>query len=130
MTKIEVLKLLLAIIFFIVLLGIYRIELSTSFHDKEYNYIKRNRLFGNLIKFFILIYMVISIPIAIGLIILNDDLIVGASQVWAVTFLGIYSVGLLQKKESKYYKKSIFAFVVLWGNILFILYAYYNLFYN
>mgnify|MGYP004503931405 CR=1 FL=1 len=110
--------------------GLYKLELSKRVIDEEYEYIKKNRAFGNLTKYLTIIAIVSVVLLNCKFLINRDYLFVARyGVVWGVYVLFIMCTGFYQKRNSLYYKRGLFAIFSILFSIAGLGYALKHMFF-
>ena len=110
MSRLEMLGYLFIFISISLSMGLYKLEISKRVIDEEFEYIKKHRVFGNLIKY-------LSITSIISLIILNlkfiidkdYKFIVSYGSIWLFFFFFTMLTGVCQKRDSAYFNRGLIA---------------------
>ena len=100
-------------------IGLYKLELSKLVIDKEYEYIKRHRAFGNLTKYLTIIAIVSILLLNLNFLVYKDyEFMSRFGGAWAFFLLFIMCTGFFQKRDSLYYKRGIIAIAsILFGAV-------------
>ena len=98
-------------------IGLYKLELSKRVIDEEYEYIRKDRAFGNLTKYLTIIAIIIVVLLNCKFLIDKDYLFIARYGVaWGIFVLLIMCTGFYQKRNSLYYKRGLLAiFSILIG---------------
>ena len=110
MNKLSILSSAFIVIAIISGIAIYKLEISKTAIDEEYEYIKKHRAFGVLTKYLSIISL-ISLVLLILKIIVNRDytVIVNYGSVWTIFTLISLCTGYFQKRDSLYYSRGLIA---------------------
>ena len=100
-------------------IGLYKLELSKHVIDEEYEYIKKNRAFGNLTKYLSIIVIISILLINLNFLVYKDYVLMSRlGGAWGFFLLFIMCTGFFQKRDSLYYKRGIIAIVsILFGAV-------------
>lgn len=117
MNKLEILGYIWIFISISLSMGLYKLEISKSVIDEEYEYIKKHRAFGDLTKYLAIIAIVSIVLLNFKFLIDKDYVFMARFGVaWGVFVLFIMCTGFYQKRNSLYYKRGLFAiFSILFG---------------
>lgn len=112
-------------------IGLYKLELSKLVIDKEYEYIKRHRAFGNLTKYLTIIAIVSILLLNLNFLVYKDyEFMSRFGGAWAFFLLFIMCTGFFQKRDSLYYKRGIIAIVSILFGALGSAYAFKDIFFK
>ena len=117
MNKLEILGYIWIFISISLSMGLYKLEISKRVIDEEYEYIKKQRAFGDLTKYLAIIAIVSIVLLNFKFLIDKDYVFMARFGVaWGVFVLFIMCTGFYQKRNSLYYKRGLFAiFSILFG---------------
>lgn len=109
---------------------LYKFELSKRIIDKEYEYIKKYRVFGRLTKYLTIISIISIVLIDLKFIIYRDyGFIMTYGGGWVVLGLFTICTGLFQKKNSVYFKRGLMAILSILIFIAVYMYAFRDVFF-
>ena len=125
MNKLSILSSAFIVIAIISGIAIYKLEISKTAIDEEYEYIKKHRAFGVLTKYLSIISL-ISLVLLILKIIVNRDytVIVNYGSVWTIFTLISLCTGYFQKRDSLYYSRGLIAIFSMLMFIAVCIYAF------
>ena len=125
MNKLSILSSAFIVIAIISGIAIYKLEISKTAIDEEYEYIKKHRAFGVLTKYLSIISL-ISLVLLILKIIVNRDytVIVNYGSVWTIFTLVTLCTGYFQKRDSIYYNRGLIAVFSMLMFITVCIYAF------
>ena len=110
---------------------LYKFELSKRIIDKEYEYIKKYRVFGRLTKYLTIISIISIVLIDLKFIIYRDyGFIMTYGGGWVVLGLFTICTGLFQKKNSVYFKRGLMAILSILIFIAVYMYALRDVFFS
>lgn len=100
----------------------YQYEVLNSIKDKKTQYIKLNRKFPVLTKQISYICLVLSpVILVLQFIIINGHIKLYILLLWVLLLLSAFSIGIYQKKSSRYYKDCLKGFFGIWLYIIFVI---------
>lgn len=112
-------------------IGLYKLELSKHVIDEEYEYIKKNRAFGNLTKYLCAIAIVSILLLNLNFLVYKDyEFMSRFGGGWGFFVLFIMCTGFFQKRDSLYYKRGIIAIVSILFGALGSAYAFKDIFFK
>ena len=125
MNKLSILSSAFIVIAIISGIAIYKLEISKTAIDEEYEYIKKHRVFGSLTKYLSIISL-ISLALLILKIIIDRDytVIVSYGSVWTIFTLVTLCTGYFQKRDSIYYNRGLIAVFSMLMFITVCIYAF------
>ena len=112
-------------------IGLYKLELSKHVIDEEYEYIKKNRAFGNLTKYLSIIVIISILLINLNFLVYKDyEFMSHFGGAWGFFLLFIMCTGFFQKRDSLYYKRGIIAIASILFGALGSAYAFKDIFFK
>ena len=123
MNKLSILSSAFIVIAIISGIAIYKLEISKTAIDEEYEYIKKHRAFGVLTKYLSIISL-ISLVLLILKIIIDRDYIVKYGSAWIIFTLIALFTGWYQKRDSIYYSRGLIAVFSMLMFIAVCIYAF------
>ena len=121
MSKFEMLGYFFVFVSMSLSMGLYKLEIRNHPIDKKNEYIKKNRIFGDLTKYLSIISIISLVILNFKILIDKDyNFIVNYGSIWLFFFFFTMLTGFCQKRDSIYFKRSLIAIVsVLFGMIVF-----------
>lgn len=125
MNKLSILSSAFIVITIISGIAIYKLEISKTAINEEYEYIKRHRVFGSLTKYLSIISLISLILLILKIIIDRDyKVIVNYGSVWTIFTLISLCTGYFQKRDSLYYSRGLIAVFSMLMFIAVCIYAF------
>ena len=125
MNKLSILSSAFIVIAIISGVAIYKLEISKTAINEEYEYIKRHRVFGSLTKYLSIISLISLILLILKIIIDRDyKVIVNYGSVWTIFTLITLCTGYFQKRDSLYYSRGLIAIFSMLMFIAVCIYAF------
>ena len=110
MSKLSILSSTFIVIAIISGIAIYKLEISKTAIDEEYEYIKKHRAFGSLTKYLSIISLIGLVLLILKIIIDRDYIvIVNYGSAWTIFTLITLCTGFYQKRDSIYYSRGLIA---------------------
>ena len=121
MSKFEMLGYFFVFVSMSLSMGLYKLEIRNHPIDKKHEYIKKQRIFGDLTKYLSIISIISLVILNFKLLIAKDyNFIVNYGSVWLFFFFFPMFTGFCQKRDSVSLKRSLIAIAsVLFGMIVF-----------
>ena len=108
MSKLSILSSTFIVIAIISGIAIYKLEISKTAIDEEYEYIKKHRAFGALTKYLSIISLIGLVLLILKIIIDRDYIvIVNYGSAWTIFTLITLCTGFYQKRDSIYYSRGL-----------------------
>ena len=108
MNKLSILSSAFIVIAIISGIAIYKLEISKTAIDEEYEYIKKHRAFGALTKYLSIISLIGLVLLILKIIIDRDYIvIVNYGSAWTIFTLITLCTGFYQKRDSIYYSRGL-----------------------
>ena len=125
MNKLSILSSAFIVIAIISGIAIYKLEISKTAINEEYEYIKKHRVFGSLTKYLSIISLISLILLILKIIIDRDyTVIVNYGSVWTIFTLISLCTGYFQKRDSLYYSRGLIAVFSMLMFIAVCIYAF------
>lgn len=125
MNKLSILSSAFIVIAIISGIAIYKLEISKTAIDEEYEYIKKHRVFGSLTKYLSIISLIGLVLLILKIIIDRDYIvIVNYGSAWIIFTLIALSTGCFQKRDSIYYSRGLIAVFSMLMFIAVCIYAF------
>ena len=125
MNKLSILSSAFIVIAIISGIAIYKLEISKTAIDEEYEYIKKHRAFGVLTKYLSIISLIGLVLLILKIIIDRDyKVIVNYGSVWTIFTLISLCTGYFQKRDSLYYSRGLIAIFSMLMFIAVCIYAF------
>ena len=125
MSKLSILSSTFIVIAIISGIAIYKLEISKTAIDKEYEYIKKHRAFGALTKYLSIISLIGLVLLILKIIIDRDYIvIVNYGSAWTIFTLITLCTGFYQKRDSIYYSRGLIAVFSMLMFIAVCIYAF------
>ena len=106
-------------------IALYKLEIRKTAINEEYEYIKKHRVFGSLIKYLSIISLISLILLILKIIIDRDyKVIVNYGSVWTIFTLITLCTGYFQKRDSLYYRRGLIAIFSMLMFIAVCIYAF------
>ena len=106
-------------------IALYKLEISKTAIDKEYEYIKKHRAFGALTKYLSIISLIGLVLLILKIIIDRDYIvIVNYGSAWIIFTLSALCTGYFQKRDSLYYSRGLIAIFSMLMFIAVCIYAF------
>lgn len=106
-------------------IALYKLEIRKTAINEEYEYIKKHRVFGSLIKYLSIISLISLILLILKIIIDRDyKVIVNYGSVWTIFTLITLCTGYFQKRDSLYYSRGLIAIFSMLMFIAVCIYAF------
>ena len=106
-------------------IAIYKLEISKTAIDEEYEYIKQHRAFGSLTKYLSIISLIGLVLLILKIIIDRDYIvIVNYGSAWTIFTLITLCTGFYQKRDSIYYSRGLIAVFSMLMFIAVCIYAF------
>ena len=130
MRKLDILGIEFIIVSIVLIVILYKLEISKHIIDEDYEYIKKHRIFGNLTKYLTIISIISIVLIDLRFIIYKDyEFIMTYGGGWVVLGLFTICTGLFQKKNSVYFKRGLIAILSILIFIAVYMYAFRDVFF-
>ena len=130
MNKLSILSSAFIVIAIISGIAIYKLEISKTAIDEEYEYIKKHRVFGRLTKYLTIISIISIVLIDLKFIIYRDyGFIMTYGGGWVVFGLFTICTGFFQKKNSVYFKRGLMGILSILIFIAVYMYAFRDVFF-
>ena len=130
MNKLSILSSAFIVIAIISGVAIYKLEISKTAIDEEYEYIKKHRVFGRLTKYLTIISIISIVLIDLKFIIYRDyGFIMTYGGGWVVFGLFTICTGFFQKKNSVYFKRGLMGILSILIFIAVYMYAFRDVFF-
>ena len=125
MSKLSILSSTFIVIAIISGIAIYKLEISKTAIDEEYEYIKKHRAFGALTKYLSIISLIGLVLLILKIIIDRDYIvIVNYGSSWIIFTLSALCTGYFQKRDSLYYSRGLIAIFSMLMFIAVCIYAF------
>lgn len=125
MSKLSILSSTFIVIAIISGIAIYKLEISKTAIDEEYEYIKKHRAFGALTKYLSIISLIGLVLLILKIIIDRDYIvIVNYGSAWTIFTLITLCTGFYQKRDSIYYSRGLIAVFSMLMFIAVCIYAF------
>ena len=125
MSKLSILSSTFIVIAIISGIAIYKLEISKTAIDEEYEYIKKHRAFGALTKYLSIISLIGLVLLILKIIIDRDYIvIVNYGSAWIIFTLIALCTGCFQKRDSIYYSRGLIAVFSMLMFIAVCIYAF------
>ena len=125
MNKLSILSSAFIVIAIISGIAIYKLEISKTAIDEEYEYIKKHRAFGALTKYLSIISLIGLVVLILKIIIDRDYIvIVNYGSAWIIFTLITLCTGCYQKRGSIYYSRGLIAVFSMLMFIAVCIYAF------
>lgn len=125
MSKISILSSTFIIIAIISGIAIYKLEISKTAIDEEFEYIKKHRAFGGLTKYLSIISLIGLVLLILKIMIDRDYIvIVNYGSAWIILTLIALCTGCYQKRDSIYYSRGLIAVFSMLMFIAVCIYAF------
>ena len=125
MNKLSILSSAFVVIAIISGIAIYKFEISKTVIDEEYEYIKKHRALGDLIKYLSIISLISLVLLILKIIIDRDyTVIVNYGSAWTIFTLITLCTGCYQKRDSIYYSRGLIAVFSMLMFIAVCIYAF------
>ena len=125
MSKLSILSSTFIVIAIISGIAIYKLEISKTAIDEEYEYIKKHRAFGALTKYLSIISLIGLVLLILKIIIDRDYIvIVNYGSAWIIFTLIALCTGFYQKRDSLYYSRGLIAVFSMLMFIAVCIYAF------
>ena len=125
MSKLSILSSTFIVIAIISGIAIYKLEISKTAIDEEYEYIKKHRAFGALTKYLSIISLIGLVLLILKIIIDRDYIvIVNYGSAWTIFTLITLCTGCYQKRDSIYYSRGLIAVFSILMFIAVCIYAF------
>ena len=125
MSKLSILSSTFIVIAIISGIAIYKLEISKTAIDEEYEYIKKHRAFGSLTKYLSIISLIGLVLLILKIIIDRDYIvIVNYGSAWTIFTLITLCTGFYQKRDSIYYSRGLIAVFSMLMFIAVCIYAF------
>ena len=106
-------------------IAIYKLEISKTAINEEYEYIKKHRAFGALTKYLSIISLIGLVLLILKIIIDRDYIvIVNYGSAWIIFTLIALCAGYYQKRDSIYYSRGLIAVFSMLMFIAVCIYAF------
>ena len=106
-------------------IALYKLEIRKTAINEEYEYIKKQRVFGSLTKYLSIISLISLILLILKIIIDKDyKVIVNYGSVWTIFTLISLCTGYFQKRDSLYYSRGLIAIFSMLMFIAVCIYAF------
>ena len=106
-------------------IALYKLEISKTAINEEYEYIKKHRVFGSLTKYLSIISLISLILLILKIIIDRDyKVIVNYGSIWTIFTLITLCTGYFQKRDSLYYRRGLIAIFSMLMFIAVCIYAF------
>lgn len=130
MRKLDILGIEFIIVSIVLIVILYKLEISKHIVDEDYEYIKKHRIFGNLTKYLTIISIISIVLIDLRFIIYKDyEFIMTYGGGWVVMSLLTICTGFFQKKNSVYFKRGLIAILSILIFIAVYMYAFRDVFF-
>ena len=130
MRKLDILGIEFIIVSIVLIVILYKLEISKHIIDEDYEYIKKHRIFGNLTKYLTIISIISIVLIDLRFIIYKDyEFIMTYGGGWVVMGLLTICTGFFQKKNSVYFKRGLIAILSILIFIAVYMYAFRDVFF-
>lgn len=125
MNKLSILSSAFIVIAIISGIAIYKLEISKTVIDEEYEYIKKHRALGGLTKYLSIISLISLVLLILKIIIDRDyTVIVNYGSAWTIFTLITLCTGYYQKRDSIYYSRGLIAVFSMLMFIAVCIYAF------
>ena len=125
MSKLSILSSTFIVIAIISGIAIYKLEISKTAIDEEYEYIKKHIAFGALTKYLSIISLIGLVLLILKIIIDRDYIvIVNYGSAWTIFTLITLCTGFYQKRDSIYYSRGLIAVFSMLMFIAVCIYAF------
>ena len=125
MNKLSILSSAFIVIAIISGVAIYKLEISKTAINEEYEYIKKHRVFGSLTKYLSIISLIGLVLLILKIIIDRDYIvIVNYGSAWIIFTLSALCTGYFQKRDSLYYSRGLIAIFSMLMFIAVCIYAF------